>query len=132
MPKKPMEETPDFLHFKHKFGFLENFIELYKAFFWACEQRDIKIDHQKCDTFFMKYIENMGFEPEFAKAIIDPRSFTIQIDHADFGPPTVITKVNAGRLHQHQKEFLPLINIKGLTECSLTIDGNVYSLKLEK
>lgn len=132
MSTRPMEETPDFLHFKHKFGFLENFIQLYQAFFWSCQQRDVDIDHQKCDNFFMNYIENMGFQVEFKKAIIDPRSFTIQTNFADFKPGATHMHINAGRLHEYQKEFLPLIDIKGLTECSLTIDGNVYTLKLEE
>ena len=132
MPKRPMTESPDYLHFKHKFGFIENFTQLYQAFYWSCQQKEVEISHQKCDNFFMKYIENMGIEHEFKKAIIDPRAFTIQI-YDKYGVYTADKQhINAGRLYEHQKEFIPLIDIKGLTECSLTIDGITYTLKLEK
>ncbi len=132
MPNRPMTETPDYLHFKHKFGFIRNFTELYQAFYWSCHQREIEIDHNRCEKFFMNYIKGMGFETEFKRANIDPRSFSIEISYTDSGPPAKLTKVNAGRLYKYQKNFLPLIAIKGLTECSLTIDGNVYKLKLEE
>lgn len=132
MPNKPILESPDYLHFKHKFGFLHNFTELYQAFYWSCRQKEIAIDHQRCDTFFMKYIENMNIQHEFEKANIDPRVFTVKI-HDKYGVyQTDANHINAGRLHEFQKEFLPLIDIHGLTECSLKIDGFTYTLTLEE
>lgn len=128
---KPMLETPDYLHFKHKFGFIHNFTELYQAFYWSCRQREIDIDHKKCNLFFMKYIENMGIEHEFKKAIIDPRSFTYQIS-IDGKAGATHRHINAGRLYSFQPLFIPLIDINNLTECSLTIDGITHTLTLEE
>ncbi len=132
MPKeKPMLESPDYLHFKHKFGFLENFTQLYQAFYWSSRQLEKDISFKRCDTFFMQYMKNMGIEHEFEKAVIDPRSFTVRIKTINNQAGIEHKRINAGRLHAHQPEFIPLIAIPGLTAASLTIDGITYSLELE-
>ncbi len=124
-------ESPDYLHFKHKYGFLKNFTELYRAFFWACQQREIDINHERCDKFFMKYIDNMGLKVRFDQTIIDPRLFTITIKPTKGGTTAIYNHINAGRIYQHQPFFIPLITIQGLTHCSLEIDGVVFTLELE-
>ncbi len=126
-----LTESPDYLHFKHKYGFLKNFTELYQALFWACQQRELKVNHERCDKFFLKYIDNMGLKVRFDQAIIDPRSFTITIEPIKGGTRAVYNRINAGRVHQHQPLFIPLIAIKDLAAASLTIGDVIYSIELE-
>ncbi len=131
MPERPMEETPDYLHFKHKYGFLANFTQLYQAFFWSCKQREIEISHKRCDKFFTKLIENLGLDVEFKQANIDPRSFTLEIE-VEGGATAVHHNINAGRLLVINPTFIPLIALKGFTECSITLNGIKNTLTLEE
>jgi len=74
-----LDNNAHYLHFRYRFGFVDNFTAIYKAYIARCKADDIDLSFDKTESFFQKFIKLMGLEAEFKTRTIDPRTFELEI-----------------------------------------------------
>ncbi len=74
-----LENNAHYLHFRYRFGFLDNFTVIYTALMAKCEQDGLEVSFDSIEAFFQAFVESMGLQAEFESRTIDPRTFTLKI-----------------------------------------------------
>ncbi len=133
--QKGQNNHATYLHFKHNYGWLDGFVELYNAYLAKISSLGQNYDLDKMDRFFQSYTKALGLEPELKKRRIDMRKFSLSIEHkVDIGGiiknPTIYKSLYAGELLVKTPDLIPFISLVSFISVTYENKLAIYTLKL--
>ncbi len=133
--QKGQDNHATYLHFKHNYGWLDGFTNLYNAYINKLTSIDMEMDIKKADAFFKAYVKNIGLEPEMIKRKIDDRQFSLTIHHkVDIGGiiknPTVYESLYAGELLLKAPDLVAFVRLANFVSVTYENTLETYTLTL--